>query len=372
MRNPAVPVRSRRWPLFVPFGILVVLAGLWCGAWFYLAAQAQDRLADWRAREADAGRVYGCGTQTIGGFPFRIELNCADPSAQFTRVTPSFAVKSANTLFAWQVYQPNLVIGEFTGPLVLGELGRPASLRADWHLADASIRIATTGLERVSVVFEQPTVDRGGPDSGLFAAQHAELHGRPSAEASTDKPAIDVVLRLVSATAPALHPLTARPFDAEINGVLRGAVETPPKPWPVLLREWQARGGSLQIDQARVQQDDVVATGTGMLSLTARGGLNGRMQVTVVGLDKILQALGLDQVVAQGDVGSAINALDRLLPGLGQVARQNAGASIVAGLGALGQGAQLEGKPAVTVPLRFDDGAVTLGPFLLGRVPPLF
>ena len=31
---------------------------------------------------------------------------------------------------------------------------------------------------------------------------------------------------------------------------------------------------------------------------------------------------------------------------------------IVAGLGAIGQGTTLEGKPAVTVPLRFDDGAV--------------
>ena len=70
------------------------------------------------------------------------------------------------------------------------------------------------------------------------------------------------------------------------------------------------------------------------------------MQVTVVGLDKVLKALGIDQVMSQGDVGS-IDALDRILPGLGQVARQNAGAGIVAGLGAMGQSTQLEGKPAV-------------------------
>jgi hypothetical protein len=42
------------------------------------------------------------------------------------------------------------------------------------------------------------------------------------------------------------------------------------------------------------------------------------------------------------------------------------------GLGAIGQNATLEGKPAVTVPLRFADGQVLLGPFAVGRTSPLF
>ena len=60
------------------------------------------------------------------------------------------------------------------------------------------------------------------------------------------------------------------------------------------------------------------------------------------------------------------------MPGLGKLARQNAAPSILAGLGALGQSTTLEGKPAVSVPLRFADGQVMLGPFAVGRVPPLF
>ena len=207
----------------------------------------------------------------------------------------------------------------------------------------------------------------------VFKAQHSELHGRVAPRLDRrQSPAVDLVLRLVAASAPTLHPLAAKPFDADITGVLHGAVDVRPKSWQLLLKEWQAAGGSLEISQARVQQDDVVAIGAGTLALTPRGGLNGQMQVTIVGLDKFLQALGIDQTVSQGDIGSAINALDRILPGFGQVARKNAGASIVAGLGALGQSTQLEGKPAVTVPLRFDDGAIQLGPLLLGRVPPLF
>jgi hypothetical protein len=86
----------------------------------------------------------------------------------------------------------------------------------------------------------------------------------------------------------------------------------------------------------------------------------------------VLQALGINRIVSQGDLGSALDALDRMLPGLGDLARQNAGAGIVAGLGAVGQSTTLEGKPAVTVPLRFDDGEVLLGPFRVGHAPPLF
>jgi hypothetical protein len=86
----------------------------------------------------------------------------------------------------------------------------------------------------------------------------------------------------------------------------------------------------------------------------------------------VLRALDVDRIVSQGDIGSAIDALDRMLPGLGAIARQNATPGIVAGLGAIGQNTTLEGKPAVSVPLRFDDGEVMLGPFRVGRIPPLF
>ena len=69
---------------------------------------------------------------------------------------------------------------------------------------------------------------------------------------------------------------------------------------------------------------------------------------------------------------AALGALDRLAPGLGNLARQQAGPALAAGLGALGAPATLEGKVALVLPLRFSDGAVSLGPIPLGRTPPLF
>lgn len=373
MYESAVAARRRRWPIFLPFGLVVVLAALWSGAWFYVAARAQDAIADWRAREARAGRVYACGTQSIAGFPFRIEVGCTGPSAELPVMAPPLALKADDALFAWQIYQPGLVIAEFDGPLTLGETGKPASLLARWRLAQASVRASLAGVERVSVVAEAPSLARSEAANNIevFAAQHLELHGRRAAGAA-DNPAVDLALRLTGAAAPTLHPLLRQPLDADVAGVLRGAVDVAAKPWPVLLKEWQARGGSLEISKARLQQGEVIAVGSGTLGLTPRGGLDGQMQVTVVELATVLRALDIDRIVSQGDIGSAIDALDRMLPGLGAIARQNATPGIVAGLGAIGQNTTLEGKPAVSVPLRFDDGEVMLGPFRVGRIPPLF
>jgi hypothetical protein len=373
MRDSASTSRRRRWLVYVPFGLVAILALLWTGAWFYIAARAPQEIADWRAREARQGRVFGCGTQSIGGFPFRIEVRCSDPSAELSDMAPPVALKAADALLAWQVYQPALVIGEFAGPLALGEPGKPASLLARWRLAQASVRVSLAGAERVSIVCEGPRVERtGGGNSAVLAADRVELHGRRVEGSPADNPAVDLVLRLVAASAPALHPMLAEPLDADVTAVLSGAGDVAPKPWPVLFKQWQARGGSLQISKARVQQGDVIAIGEGTLTLTQRGGLNGQVQVTIVELAKLLQALGINDIVSQGQIGSAFDALDRMLPGLGAIARQNAAPGIVAGLGAVGQNTTLEGKPAVTVPLRFDDGDIRLGPFSLGRAPPLF
>jgi hypothetical protein len=192
MRSSAIAARRRRWPIFLPFSLVVILAALWTGGWFYIAAQAPAAIADWRAREARAGRVYGCGTQSIEGFPFRIEVRCSDPSAELSGMAPPLALKAADALLAWQVYEPALLIGEFSGPLALGEIGKPASFLAHWRLAQASMRVSLAGLERASIVSERPSVDRidGGSNPAVFKADHIELHGRRVAGSPTIPPSI--------------------------------------------------------------------------------------------------------------------------------------------------------------------------------------
>jgi len=77
----------------------------------------------------------------------------------------------------------------------------------------------------------------------------------------------------------------------------------------------------------------------------------------------VQKSRGMDQLA---------NVLDRLSPGLGDSAREKVGANIGLGLNLIGEPATLEGRRALTLPLRFDDGKVFLGPIPLGNVPALF
>jgi hypothetical protein len=362
--------RRRRWPLFLPFAIIVLLAAAWTALWFYAAARADAEIALWRERERQAGRAQDCASQSIGGYPFRIEVRCGGASFEL-KGTPTLQLKLPLALVAVQVYDPKLVIGEFTGPLEISEPGRPPAGIVDWTLGQASVRGLPSGVERASLALVGPTVrDPGIAANGtVFRAQRLELHGREAAGSTADHPIVETALRLEAAVADQLHPLAAKPIDADIAATLRGVNDISPKPWAVRFKEWQARDGQIEITKARLAQEDVIAVGSGILKLTPRGGLDGDLQVTVVGIEKVLKMFDIERIMSEGQIGATFNALDRLIPGLGGIARQSAAPGLVA---ALGQRAVLEGKPAVAFPIRFADGAVFLGPFQVGVVPPLF
>jgi hypothetical protein len=108
----------------------------------------------------------------------------------------------------------------------------------------------------------------------------------------------------------------------------------------------------------------------------------------VAGLEKIVPALGIDKILEQGvpqetldrlapglkaeQVDKAIGALDKLIPGLGNVVRQRTPAALSSVVAMLGQKTTLEGRPAQAFPLRFSEGGVYLGPIRFAQTPPLF
>jgi hypothetical protein len=364
----AVLPKRRRWPLFLPVAAVAALAVAWTGLWFYASGRAKTEIFAWREHESEAGRRQDCATQSIAGYPFRIEILCGGASFELEG-RPTLQLQLPRLLAAIQVYDPKLLISEFTGPLEISEPGRAPNQVVNWRLAQASLRGLPSDLERGSLVLDGPTVSDAGAGGVVLAAKRAELHGRRTPASTADRPVVEAVLRLTGAIADRLHPLAAKPIDAEIAAVLHALTDVAPKPWPVRFREWQARDGRLEIVNARIAQDDVLAVGAGNLQLTPRGMLHGDLQVTVAGIEKLLKMLNIDRIMSEGQIGETINALDRLIPGLGGIARQNAAPGLVS---ALGQRTVLEGRAAVAFPMRLVDGAVFLGPFQVGVLPPLF
>jgi hypothetical protein len=363
----------RSWLIATPLILVIVLAIAWSGFWYYAAGEAEIRINAWQAQQASAGRAFTCGKQTLGGFPFRIEARCTDVSAELKDTRPPVALKLKEILVVSQVWDPKLFIAEFTGPLNASDPGGAPYLTASWTLAQASVRGTPNQPDRASIVADDlKLID--APGTALFDAKHAEFHARVQFGSWPNNPAIDVATSLKAASGPGLSPYARDPLDAEVLAVLHGMKDFVVKPLPVLLREWQGRGGRFEIQSARIAQGEALATATGTLALTQAGRLDGALQLNVAGLDKLLPAIAQQKGVALSldRAAPALNAIDRAVPGLGARLAPQA-QNLTAGLlGLLGKPVEVEGKRGVSVPMRFTDGAATFGPIPLGQVPAAF
>jgi hypothetical protein len=390
------PRRRPLWRLFFMPVLLLIAAAAWSAFWFYSASKVDETADAWRAREAKSGRIYDCGSRSVAGYPFRLEVRCDGASVSLVSQTAGQAAtqtpitaKLGEILVVSQIYDPKLLIAEFTAPATISGPGQP-SMIANWSKARSSVVGLPAAPKRISLVFDDPSIDRtdGSPPTPLARAKHIELHGRLVEGSAVDHPNIETVLRIEQGSVQEVHPLLAEPFDADVRTILTGLKDFSPKPWPQRFRELQAAGGHVEIVQSRVQQGDLIAVASGSLGLSAEGRLDGELQMTVAGLDKVIAALGIEKMLDDGvpqatldrvapgvktaDVNNLIGALDRAIPGLGKVVKQNANVAAAAGINALGKEAMLEGKKARSFPLRFVDGAAFLGPLKVAQIPALF
>ncbi|HEU5019147.1 MAG TPA: DUF2125 domain-containing protein [Pseudolabrys sp.] len=364
--------RNRRYLALII--IVLLAAGGWSAFWYYAAGQARIAIDGWRAREAKAGRTYTCDKQTLRGYPFRIEVDCTQATAIFRDIQPAVEVKTGHVLLVAQIYTPGLLIGEFSGPISVGAVGQPPSLIAQWKQAKMSVSGTPTSPREVALVLDRPVIDAvsRGTRQNLLTANHVEVHGRMLGGTVNDHPVVELALELDHALLPGIHTLPATPLDGSIVATLRGLKDFAPKPWAERFREIQAAGGKIEINTARVQQGETLGVGSGALSLNAQGRLDGKLTVTAAGLEHFLNAIGASEMVQQSPAMDKVAGfLDRLSPGLGNVARQQAG-NISFSIKAIEGESKLEGRPAVTLPLAFNNGAVSLGPIPLGQVPALF
>lgn len=391
------PRRRPLWRLFIMPVLLLIAAAAWSAFWFFAASQVDVRADAWRAQEAKSGRVYDCAKRSVAGFPFRLEVRCDGASVSLISQTAGqvatqapITAKLGEILVVAQIYDPKLLIAEFTAPATISGSSRQGSMLVNWSTARSSV-VGLPGIpQRASIVFDDPAIDRinGSVPTPLARARHVELHGRLAEGSPSDSPVIETVLQIAQGSLQELHPLLAAPFDVDVRTTLSGLKDFSPKPWPERFREIQAAGGHVEIVQSRIQQGDLIAVGAGTLGLSASGRLDGELQMTVAGIEKVIPALGIEKMLEEGvpqatldrvapgvktqDVNNLLGALDRAIPGLGRVVKQNANVGVAAGINALGKEAVLEGKKARAFPLRFVDGAVFLGPIKVGQTPPLY
>jgi len=391
--NTFAPRRRPLWGLFIVPVLVLIAAAAWSAFWFYAASEVGVRADAWRAQEAKSGRVYDCAKRTVAGFPFRFEVRCDGASVALVSQTASntpFTAKLGEILVVAQVYDPKLVIAEFAAPASIA-IPEQSPLRVDWSKARASVVGLPAVPQRGSIAFDDVSIDRINSSSlqiPVARAKHVELHGRLAEGSPTDRPVIEAVFQMNDGSVQGVHPVLAEPFNADVRAKLTGLRDFAPKPWPERFREIAAAGGKVEIVQSRIQQGEMISVAAGTLSLNANGNIDGELQMTVAGLERIVPALGIEKILEEGvpqatldrvapgvktqDLNNLFGALDKAIPGLGKMVKQNANVGVAVTLNSIGSEATLEGRKARSFPLRFADGAVLFGPVKVGQVPPLF
>ena len=181
------PRRRPLWRLFIMPVLLLIAAAAWSAFWFYSASKVDEAADVWRAREARAGRAYDCIRHSVAGYPFRLEVRCDGASVALTSQTAGqtatqvpVTAKLKQILVVAQVYDPKLLIAEFTAPATIAGFGNSSSMIVNWRTARSSIVGLPAVPQRVSLVFDDPAIDRvnSSTQTPLARAKHIELHAR--------------------------------------------------------------------------------------------------------------------------------------------------------------------------------------------------
>src|SRR5271169_1217109 len=158
-----VPRRRPLWPVFIAPALVVLLAIGWSAFWFYAASQVDVQADAWQAREAKSGRVYDCARRSVAGYPFRLEIRCDDASVSLVAQTAGAEVpitaKLGEILVVAQVYDPKLVIAEFSAPATISDRGA-GPLVVNWSKGRSSVLGLPGVPQRASIVFDDAAIDR--------------------------------------------------------------------------------------------------------------------------------------------------------------------------------------------------------------------
>ena len=158
----------RRRPWLIAMPLVLVLRSAPPGPRLVLCGgRSRDSGMDaWQAQQARGGRAFTCGSQSVGGYPFRIEVRCTDATAELKDAQPPIAIKLKEILAVAQVWDPKLLIAEFTGPLAASDPGGAPYALATWALAQASVRGTPSAPERASIVVDG--LQARGRDAGAI------------------------------------------------------------------------------------------------------------------------------------------------------------------------------------------------------------
>jgi len=270
---------------------LVVLA--WTGAWLFVASQVEKQVANLANGDGVSDPKITCAELSTRGYPFAMDVVCKGATVQMQDVTAQLAEIRGSVL----VYQPTHALFIASSPLVLKDAFSGNEQRLDFGLAQASVRLDSWRIARVSVHVENPAFYNTLPSDELIAkASLAELHliDIPERhEPAKGLAALAVYAPLENLVMPGLQIADGKvSVEAEINGLpddVRLMAEGD------AIRRWQGAGGTVKLVNVQASDGENFIRTSGDIGLDEQMRPQGQLQLSSRG---IVERLG-DRIPAQ-------------------------------------------------------------------------
>lgn len=338
MPDPAAPRKPRRFWLFAPYVLVLILALVWSAGWFVVRGRIDAKLQETRDRGSN-GRILTWASHSIEGFPFRFEISLNE----FRFADPSGWGLSAPRLDAMAAaYAPTRLVVVAPQPISITRPGKGvvdvdgSVMRASFSSLSGNPRVSVEGIDL------RFTPQAGAVAPAFAAAERFEFHLRPQSGDRTQ-----MFMRLEGA-APSAGGLLGRLGDGGTSGLRVEAAITKASAfrghdWPGAARSWAAAGGMLEVARGEASVGKAVLSATDSpLTIDPQGRLQGALRLSLNG--------GPTAILALGAIG--------VLP--------PETAAVATGLAGFGQGSDTRAT------LTFSGGQTLIGPLPIGRAPSVY
>jgi hypothetical protein len=286
----AMASTRRPWSIILTLIGIVFLVILWCSYWVIASGYVRNAFESEQAKLTRQGAILDCKALHWGGFPFRFERDCIEPTLKL----PGDVIAAKNLLLVMQAYMPNRAIALIDGPLTT-----TSGLAITHERAMASARF--TGERNWQASLELPKLQA----APYGAAQRLLLSAR-----DTGGDRLDVALDATFGELLLGRGVLLKLDEASLTGTVpREAAGRD------LLGVLAKSGEKIGIDSLRLKKGDLVVTAKGEIGLSADGHLNGRLTTNSNRLDLLLAEFKQDFDLGDKDAQTLAAMISLLQPG---------------------------------------------------------
>ena len=329
---------------------LVVLLCLAVGEFWLYAA---NNLARHMHEQTFGGAALAdfCASSEIGGFPFRLRLNCSQFSAPLRAGQTQILAKADEARGEASIFAPNHIVLTLSSPLSLQKPDGSALAKLRHAGMTLDVAWSSHGLDEAQLDASALDWRPEAPEAGIaFNLQKLNVRLKPLG----DSLHVDVVGD--GLTAPMLQSVLQKSdlsrfsFSGQIAPAPRASED-----WRAAVETWRGKSGAVTIEKLDWRTGDFSFSLDGSLALDEAHRPAGRLNVAAKGAGPILARMGVPVSAAQAQ--NLISALLGKAQGNPQAKPQ----------------AQPEGGDSLALPLILDKGRIYLGPLRLpATMAPLY